>query len=370
MSRKIRISLPWGCGMRGFDMPLQLLIIDDSELNLKLTELMLKKIDCHTDTFSDVREGLRSVKDHDYDLVFMDYLMPDINGIEATRLIRSMKGGIHSSSDYYERLPVIALTAENDSVMQRRMIDNGINDVLLKPFKLDDVCAIIDKWCGTTLRKHISSRNFSSRYSDGNERFDTVLPRICGISDETLKDMLRVDLDGFLETLMIFTEDVSNKHARIDEALAGEDYETFCVEVHRIKGEASMIGAYTLSEDASHLNELGKILAARDISPSEYEERLSALVAGIAVMYKQLDELCESADAFLTFAGRKQPPEETGVLSSLAKEQGTSAAGSRNKQVDRDKLIRYVAHAREALDNGDTALAKEWLAEIGDHIKK
>ena len=350
-------------------MALQLLLIDDSELNLKLTELMLAKIDCHTDSFSDVREALRSVRDHDYDLVFMDYLMPDINGIEATRLIRSMTGGIHSVPDYYNRLPVIALTAEDDSVLQRRMINSGINDVLHKPFKLEDVCTIIDKWCGTSLRGSIAPGSSDSHYSKEVRSWDSVLPRIVGITEETLQDMLRVDRDGFLETLMIFTEDTPRKHARIDEALSGEDYESYCVEVHRIKGEASMIGAYSLSEDAAHLNELGKILATRDISPSEYEEKLGAIVAGTAVMYKQLDELTASADAFLTFAGRKQPAEGTGVLSSFSQSTDSGESHS-DKPVDRDKIIRYISHAREALDNGDTALAKEWLAEIGEHIKK
>ena len=168
---------------------------------------------------------------------------------------------------------------------------------------------------------------------------------------------------------MIFTEDIAGKHARIDEALAGEDYETFCVEVHRIKGEACVIGAYRLSEDASNLNFLGKALASKDVSPSEYEEKLSAIVAGTAVMYKQLDELCESADEFLTFAGRKQSPDEAGILTSLSKSASDSFKKS-ERPVDRDKIIRYIAHAREALDSGDTALAKEWLAEIGEHIKK
>ncbi len=348
-------------------MSLQLLIIDDSELNLKLTELMLAKIDCHTDTFSDVREGLRSVKDHDYDLVFMDYLMPDINGIEATRLIRSMTGGVHSSPDYYERLPVIALTAEDDGAMQRRMIDSGINDVLLKPFKLEDVCAVIDKWCGTSLRRHNAVHG--SAASGGSYDPDTVLPRIVGITDETLKEMLRTDRDGFLETLMIFTEDNSGKHSRIDTALSGEDYETYCVEVHRIKGETAMIGAFSLSEDASRLNELGKKLVAKQIAPSEYEEKLGLLVSGTSALLRALDELCSSADAFLSFAGHKQPSGDAGSLTSL-KDEHPGVTAKPEKTIDRDKIIRYIAHAREALDSGDTALAKEWLTEIGEHIKR
>jgi len=346
-------------------MSVQLLIIDDSELNLKLTELMLAKIDCHTDTFSDVREGLRSVKDHDYDLVFMDYLMPDINGIEATRLIRSMTGGVHAAPDYYERLPVIALTAEDDNAMQRRMIDNGINDVLLKPFKLEDVCAVIDKWCGTSLRRHAVHESAVR----GNYDPDTVLPRIVGITDETLKEMLRTDRDGFLETLMIFTEDNSGKHSRINNALSGEDYESYCVEVHRIKGEAAIIGAFKLSEDASRLNELGKKLVAKQVAPSEYEEKLSSLATGTAALLRALDELCSSADAFLSFAGHKQQASDAGVLTSLKDEQPGTVAKP-EKSIDRDKIIRYIAHCREALDSGDIALAKEWLTEIGEHIKR
>ncbi|MCR5432153.1 MAG: response regulator [Lachnospiraceae bacterium] len=350
-------------------MPLQLLIIDDSELNLKLTELMISKIDCHADTFSDVREALRSVKDHDYDLVFMDYLMPDINGIEATRLIRSMSGGIHTSPNYYQNLPIIALTAEDDTSMQKRMKENGINDVLLKPFKLDNVCAMIDKWCGTSLSSDFSRSDAVSVPSDMSTGTASSLPRINGIADDTLQDMLHIDREGFLDTLTIFTEDTPGKHKRIDEALSSEDYETYCVEVHRIKGEAAIIGAYALSEDAAHLNELGKILLKKELSPSGHEEKLGAITAGTSLLFKQLDELCVSARDFLTANGWKCSDDNMGVLTSLTRSHAAVPA-RKEKDIDRDKLIRYVSHAKEALDNGDTALAKEWLTEISDYIKQ
>jgi len=350
-------------------MPLQLLIIDDSELNLKLTELMLAKIDCHTDAFSDVREALRSVRDHDYDLVFMDYLMPDINGIEATRLIRSMTGGVHSLPNYYERLPIIALTAEDDSIMQQRMKENGINDVLMKPFKLVDVCAVIDRWCGTSLLESVAHKSASHEAIEVTPG-DSILPTIVGISDETLKEMLRIDREGFLETLTLFTEDTPDKHVRINEALECEDYETYCVEIHRIKGETSIIGAYKLSTEAAHLNELGKALLNKDISPTDYEEKLSSVTSGTAALLNGLDVLCSTADTFLSFAGRKTPGDDGGSITSFKHLSGQKAASGSGKSIDREKLIRYVEHAKEALDSGDTALAKEWLTEIGEHIKK
>ncbi len=341
------------------DMSLTLLIIDDSKLNLKLTELMLQKIDCRTDAFSDAREALRSVKDHDYDLVFMDYLMPDINGIEATRLIRSMSGGIHSDPDYYK----------NDSVMQQRMIDNGIDDVLLKPFKLDDVCAVIDKWCGTSLRTTVSSKSSRAHHAERTGHSGSSLPKIFGITDETLKEMIHVDRDGFLETLTIFTEDNLGKHARIDEALSSEDYETYCVEIHRIKGETAMIGAYTVSEDAAHLNELGKALKCGDMDPITYERTLRTVTSGTVSLLKYLDDLCSSADEFLCFAGRKQRSSDAGLFTPLSQD-FRIVGKTADRKIDREKLIRYISHAREALDCGDIGLAKEWLSEIGAYLKK
>jgi len=349
-------------------MPLHLLIIDDSDLNLKLTEIMLSKLNCQTDTFSDVREALRSVKEHDYDLVFMDYLMPDINGVEATRLIRSMSGGFHSDPNYYEKLPIVALTAEEDSSLLHMMVDSGVNDILFKPFKLSDVCAVIDKWCGSDFKNSVCSGSSACSDPESSDN-ETELPEIAGISPDALHEMLRTDKDGFTETLAVFTSDQAAKHARINEALSREDYESYCVEVHRVKGEAAIIGAYKLSEEAERLNVMGKTLAHRDFSPSDYENILRSILSGTAAMFKMLDCLCISANIFLTFASPGRSTGRAGVMSSLS-EITNNDASSAKKDVDNDKIIRYIAHAREALDSGDADLAKEWLTEISDHIKK
>ncbi|MCR5830111.1 MAG: response regulator [Lachnospiraceae bacterium] len=349
-------------------MPLHLLIIDDSELNLKLTEIMLSKIKCQTDTFSDVREALRSVRDHDYDLVFMDYLMPDINGVEATRLIRSMEGGVHSDTDYYKKLPIVALTAEEDSSLLDTMTDSGVNDILFKPFKIEDVCAVLDKWCATDLKKTLCSQKASSDTGSADIECSDI-PDITGISPDALREILKIDRDGFIEALDVFTKDLPGKHYRINEALSREDYETYCVEVHRIKGESALIGAYRLSEASEHLNILGKSLARKTFAPDDYETILSSILTGTAAMFKSLDDLCSSANTFLT---DERPPEDdsdVGVMMSLSELTNKDTVSS-EKKVDNDKIIRYIAHAREALDSGDADLAKEWLVEISEHIKK
>ena len=91
---------------------------------------------------------------------------------------------------------------------------------------------------------------------------------------------------------------------------------------------------------------------------------------GTFAMYKKLDELCSSSIAFLSFSGHLSPEDDGGSITSFKGESEAKPSFKSERPIDREKLIRYVNHAREALDCGDTALAKEWLSEISEHLKK
>lgn len=346
-------------------MSLQLLVIDDSELNLRLTEMMLTKMNCHVDTFSDVREALKSVKARDYDLIFMDYLMPDINGIEATRLIRRMDGGVHSLKDYYQNVPVIALTAEDNDAMIREMKDNGINDVLLKPFIMTDVCAMIDKWCNSALSKHAREIQEASR-SFGHDQDEGI--SIYGITPDTLSEMLDLDENGYCETISVFVADVHDKRKRINDALASEDYETYTVDVHRIKGEAKVIGAYDIADKAKRLEIVGKALTGRLDNGQSVEDNLVIITNETPALLKDVDKLASSINAFLNKRNLEKNyaagADRGTVVSDLCDSNHVAFL-----KTDIEKLKRYVGHALEALESKDTALTKEWLIEIKDFFK-
>jgi putative two-component system response regulator len=104
----------------------QVLIIDDTEINLILFGALVKKLDdCVPHTFTHARLALEWAQDHMPDLVIVDYMMPDLDGLEFIRLVREVPGR--------DGVPVIMITANDQKQLRYRALDLGANDFLTKP---------------------------------------------------------------------------------------------------------------------------------------------------------------------------------------------------------------------------------------------
>jgi len=104
----------------------QVLIVDDTEINLILFGALVKKMDdCESHSFADPREGLAWAQANVPDLVIVDYMMPDLDGLEFIRLMREVPGR--------EAVPVLMITANDQKQIRYRALDIGANDFLTKP---------------------------------------------------------------------------------------------------------------------------------------------------------------------------------------------------------------------------------------------
>jgi CheY-like chemotaxis protein len=116
----------------------RILVVDDINTNLVVTSGLLAIYKSHVDTCTSGADAISMVQNKHYDMVFMDHMMPEMDGIEATRNIRALEG------EYYKNLPIIALTANAIIGMKEMFLSNGFNDYLSKPIeisKLDDTLA-------------------------------------------------------------------------------------------------------------------------------------------------------------------------------------------------------------------------------------
>jgi len=102
------------------------LIVDDTEINLILFAALVKKLDdCVPHTFAQARDALSWAQDNDPDLVIVDYMMPDMDGLEFIRALREMPGR--------DAVPVVMITANDQKQLRYRALDLGANDFLTKP---------------------------------------------------------------------------------------------------------------------------------------------------------------------------------------------------------------------------------------------
>ncbi|MDQ8202455.1 ATP-binding protein [Pelagicoccus sp. SDUM812003] len=123
--------------------PLKILVADDNLVNRKVARVMLKRCGYQADMACNGVEAVEAVKRREYDLIFMDCQMPEMDGFEATRVIRSLEG----DRSGHKRSCVYALTANvrDESIQMSRAA--GMDGFLGKPIKLDDIRQAVDEVC-------------------------------------------------------------------------------------------------------------------------------------------------------------------------------------------------------------------------------
>jgi signal transduction histidine kinase/ActR/RegA family two-component response regulator len=113
----------------------RILIADDEPINREVAQMLLEDIGLLADTVEDGAEAVILAKKTEYTAIFMDMQMPNVDGLEATRLIREMPG--------YRHTPIIAMTANAFAEDKAHCIEAGMNDFLIKPFNPAELYAIL-----------------------------------------------------------------------------------------------------------------------------------------------------------------------------------------------------------------------------------
>ena len=117
-----------------------ILVVDDNEMNRKVALGLMAPYEMQIDTAENGKQALQMIQNKYYDIVFMDHMMPVMDGVEATLAIRKLGG------DYYTNLPIIALTANVISEAKDVLLSAGMNDITTKPISMDNVIGILKKW--------------------------------------------------------------------------------------------------------------------------------------------------------------------------------------------------------------------------------
>ena len=125
-------------------LPLQILLCDDNAINQKVAARILQQLGYQPGLAGNGREALAALDRKPYDLVFMDVMMPEMDGLEATRAIRErQKAGV---ANYHSNIIVVAMTAQAMQGDREKCLAAGMDDYLAKPIRPKDVRAIVERW--------------------------------------------------------------------------------------------------------------------------------------------------------------------------------------------------------------------------------
>ncbi|MDR2162147.1 MAG: response regulator [Desulfovibrio sp.] len=228
----------------------RVLIVDDIATNLKVLQGLLLPYRMRVDSCDSGRMAVSLVRSRIYDLVFMDHMMPGMDGIEATRKIRALRGQRFSS------LPIVALTANALSGMRAMFLENGFNDYLTKPIDLTQLSEIMNKWIPVHKRLRPDAEEAPADLEPGSAPGLDIK----GLDARAGIDRSGGSESGFREVLRLFRRDAETLLPELQKpppAGNAEALRRFVIQVHALKSASANIGAAEVSQLAAILENAG-----------------------------------------------------------------------------------------------------------------
>ncbi|MFP3041567.1 ATP-binding protein [Treponema primitia] len=227
----------------------KILVVDDILTNLNVAKGLMSIYQTEIHTASSGKEAIELIKKNSYDIVFMDHMMPEMDGIEAAEIIRAMEGG------RFQSVPLIALTANAVTGMREMFLEHGFDDYLAKPIEISKLDKLMDKWLPQSKRA----------FNRGEETLQELPVETKGIEIEGVDTAEGIILtggteEGYRSILQIFCLDAAAQMNCLTSPPSAEQMPLFINAVHGIKGIAASIGANTLSAEARVLEMAGKTL--------------------------------------------------------------------------------------------------------------
>ena len=232
------------------------LVVDDEPMNLIVAEGLLQYYGINVSTAASGYEAIQMCQNNEYDLVFMDHMMPGMDGVEAMRKIRAARG----TKD--EHLPIIALTANTMSTAREMFAAEGFDGFVSKPVNLTELERVMKKVIPERLIEYVDIEEEEDDddepivFTAGavtDEKTDEPAPDSASMSCVDIEEGLkytRGDMEFYKMLLSQYVSEAPDKKARMDKAIAGGDTGSFEIIVHGIKSSSKMIGASELSEKA------------------------------------------------------------------------------------------------------------------------
>ena len=226
----------------------KILLVDDIETNLKVGETLLETYDAEVTCCMSGQEAIDVLSDEsagDFDLIFMDHMMPEMDGVEAVKIIRNLGGK-------YKTIPIIALTANALVGAKEMFLQNGFDSFLSKPIDMVKLKNILMTWIPE--EKH----NYETENSSLAEGDITTSIKLEGINTEKGIYFSGGSRKKYIEVLRVFYKNGLTKIEELETAFKANDLELYCIYIHAVKSACANIGAEKLSKEAKLLESAAK----------------------------------------------------------------------------------------------------------------
>ena len=229
-----------------------ILLVDDNELNLVVAKELLKPLRMQIDTAENGLQAVKMVRASQYDLVLMDHMMPVMDGIEAAKAIRALP------EDKYQKLPIIALTANAMVDARKEFLNAGMNGFVAKPIDFARICNQLKLWLPKDLVRDVPKEEAKKLLADdlSDREIQPEDPQMGFSFEEGVKHC--GSKAALMKTIRIFYRTIDSKANKIEQCLKEGLISDYVIEIHALKSSALLIGAVPLSEAAKELEDYGK----------------------------------------------------------------------------------------------------------------
>lgn len=267
----------------------KILVVDDNPVNLKVAEGLMQPYHMQIQTAQSGQECLELLETKQYDLILMDYMMPEMDGVDTLRAIRCRRG------EYFETVPILALTADAVSGAEERFLQYGFADYISKPIDIKKLDEKLKKYLLKEKRHETKIALKKETKPIWIEQKQTMsgIDMTVGLEHTGGSQAL------YREILEITYQDGPKKLKELNHALEEGDIRNYTIQAHALKSAAANIGAMELSELAK-LHEF----AGKDQNRSYIQETAPLLL-------KQYQDILNEIKGYLYQEGKEETEKET-----------------------------------------------------------
>ena len=264
------------------------LVVDDNEANLKVAKGLMGQYKLNVRTCTSGKAALDILEtDKSFDILFIDHMMPEMDGVELTKILRS------SNDDYLKYVPIIALTANAIKGVSEMFLANGFTEYLSKPIDTERLGEVLNKWIPENKKEEAREEEESvadknQAVDDNEENLLNMLRQIENVDYDKAMTLCGKSEDILLSVIEVYVKSYSQIKERIDSTYAKEDLKNYAIEVHGVKSSSRSIGNDVLGEMAYRLE-----IEAKDGNIAYVKENHSEFVMKYEQFVGKLKEIVD-----------------------------------------------------------------------------
>ena len=333
----------------------KVLVIDDNPMNLMVFKNLLKQTKIKIDTANSGDEGIFLTQDNKYDIIFLDHMMPEMDGIETLQELRAQKKNINCDTI------TICLTANAISGAREKYIKAGFDNYLTKPINPDKLEETLLEYLPKEKIEAASEDSFTEQPKSKTQDVSSIQVNYKYLNIATglkysngAEDMLRLSIEMFCNLK-------NENKEKIQKSLESENWNNYTTFVHALKSTALSIGGEQTSNLAKKLEAEGDILRDNDSSESDKQKAEEYIKSHHAEAMESYDKLVEEGRRYLNEGKNDE------IQNSLDVQAETSANDDDNDEDD-DSDLELMLGFQNAFEDEDWSKYAELLKEINNDI--